>query len=101
MTLAPRSFAFTTLANAMGCASAILLPMIRMASLLTRSCGKVVAPPRPSEVPRPGTVELCHTNLRSEWYNRGNDEGREEDLFWERESHEPPLIFQWKKSKVA
>jgi len=21
---------------------------------------KVVAPPRPNEVPRPGTVELCH-----------------------------------------
>ena len=42
-----------------------------------------------------------HTNLRSEWYNKGNDEGREEDLFWERESHEPLLIFQWKKSNVA
>ena len=42
-----------------------------------------------------------HTNLRSEWYNKGNDEGREEDLFWERESHEPLLIFQWKKSIVA
>src|SRR5260221_14671046 len=42
-----------------GMRPAILLPMIRMASLLTRSCGKVVAPPRPSEVPRPGTVELC------------------------------------------
>jgi len=34
------------------------------------------------------------TNLRSEWYTRGNDEGREEDLFWERESHEPQLIIQ-------
>ena len=42
-----------------------------------------------------------NTNLRSEWYNKGNDEGREEDLFWERESHEPLLIFQWKKSNVA
>jgi len=39
--------------------------------------------------------------LRSEWYTKGNDEGREEDLFWERESHEPLLIFQWKKSNVA
>ena len=25
-----------------------------------RSCWKVVAPPRPSDVPRPGTVEECH-----------------------------------------
>jgi hypothetical protein len=24
------------------------------------SCWKVVAPPRPNVVPRPGTVELCH-----------------------------------------
>ncbi len=36
---------------------------------------------------------VFHTNLRSEWYNRGNDIEREEDLFWERESHEPLLIF--------
>ena len=41
------------------------------------------------------------TNLRSEWYTRGNDGGREEDLFWERESHEPQLIFHWKKSNAA
>ena len=34
--------------------------MIRMASALSRSCWAVVAPPRPNEVPRPGTVELCH-----------------------------------------
>ena len=47
------------------------------------------------------TAILSYTNLRSEWYNKGNDEGREEDLFWERESHEPLLIFQWKKSNVA
>jgi hypothetical protein len=31
-----------------------------MQSALARSCWKVVAPPRPNEVPRPGTVELCH-----------------------------------------
>ncbi len=35
-------------------------PMIRIASALARSCCAVVAPPRPKEVPRPGTVELCH-----------------------------------------
>gem|GEM_PF-5228353 len=51
--------------------------------------------------PRSMPGEGANTNLRSEWYNKGNDEGREEDLFWERESHERLLIFQWKKSNVA
>jgi hypothetical protein len=35
-------------------------PMIVITSELARSPGKVVAPPRPNEVPRLGTVELCH-----------------------------------------
>ena len=35
-------------------------PMIRMQSEFCRSCWNVVAPPRPNDVPRPGTVELCH-----------------------------------------
>ena len=35
-------------------------PMIRIASALAKSCCAVVAPPRPKDVPRPGTVELCH-----------------------------------------
>jgi hypothetical protein len=35
-------------------------PMITMQSEFCRSRGNVVAPPRPNEVPRPGTVELCH-----------------------------------------
>jgi hypothetical protein len=26
---------------------------------------------------------------------------REEELYWERESHEPPLMFRWKKSNSA
>lgn len=30
-----------------------------MQSALARSCWKPVAPPRPNEVPRPGTVEEC------------------------------------------
>ena len=30
-----------------------------MQSLFARSCWKVVAPPRPNAVPRPGTVEEC------------------------------------------
>jgi hypothetical protein len=35
-------------------------PMITMQSEFWRSCWKSVAPPRPNEVPRLGTVELCH-----------------------------------------
>ena len=30
-----------------------------MTSAFFRSCWNVVAPPRPNEMPRPGTVELC------------------------------------------
>jgi hypothetical protein len=35
-------------------------PWITMQSEFCRSCWKSVAPPRPNEVPRPGTVEECH-----------------------------------------
>ena len=35
-------------------------PMITMQSEFCRSCWKPVAPPRPNDVPRLGTVELCH-----------------------------------------
>jgi hypothetical protein len=34
-------------------------PWTTMQSAFCRSCWKVVAPPRPKEVPRPGTVEEC------------------------------------------
>ncbi len=34
--------------------------MSTMQSEFARSCWKVVAPPLPNEVPRPGTVEECH-----------------------------------------
>ena len=34
-------------------------PMMTMKSELTRSCWYFVAPPRPKEAPRPGTVEVC------------------------------------------
>ena len=60
MTVAPRSRASITQWKPTGWFSAIDDPMIRMASALARSCCAVVAPPRPNEVPRPGTVELCH-----------------------------------------
>jgi hypothetical protein len=35
-------------------------PMIVITSAFWRSCCASVAPPRPNDVPRPGTVELCH-----------------------------------------
>jgi len=40
--------------------SAMLDPMITMQSEFWTSCWNVVAPPRPNDVPRPGTVEECH-----------------------------------------
>ena len=60
MTFAPRSRAFITQRKPTGCASAIEEPWIRTQSAFWRSCWKLVAPPRPNEVPRPGTVEECH-----------------------------------------
>ena len=60
MTFAPRSRAFITQRNPTGCASAMPEPWMRMQSACWRSCKAVVAPPRPNEVPRPGTVEECH-----------------------------------------
>ena len=38
-------------------ASAKFEPWMMMQSALRRSCWNIVAPPRPNEVPRPGTVE--------------------------------------------
>ncbi len=35
-------------------------PMITMQSENCRSCWKVVAPPRPKDVPKLGTVDECH-----------------------------------------
>ncbi len=60
MTLAPRALASITHWKPTGWHSAMFDPMIRMQSELTRSCWKVVAPPLPKDVPRPGTVEECH-----------------------------------------
>ena len=60
MIRAPRSLAFITQRKPTGCASAIEEPSMRMQSAFWRSCRKVVAPPRPNDAPRPGTVELCH-----------------------------------------
>ena len=60
MTFAPRSLASITHWKPTGWHSAMFDPMIRMQSERCRSCRNVVAPPRPNDVPRPGTVELCH-----------------------------------------
>ena len=59
ITVAPRRLASTTYWKATGWASAMLEPWITMQSELARSCTKFVAPPRPNEAPRLGTVALC------------------------------------------
>ena len=60
MTVVPRAFASITHWNATGWHSAMFDPQITMQSELIRSRGKLVAPPRPKLVPRPGTVAECH-----------------------------------------
>ena len=59
MSFAPRSLAFMTQRNATGWHSAMLEPSTTMQSASVRFRGKVVAAPRPSRTPRPGTLELC------------------------------------------
>jgi len=58
--VAPRCLAFITQRNPTGWHSAMFEPWISTQSECCRSCWNVVAPPRPNEIPRPGTVELCH-----------------------------------------
>ena len=60
ITRAPRALASITHWNPTGWASAMFEPMITMQSAFARSCCVLVAPPRPNEVPRLGTVEECH-----------------------------------------
>ena len=59
ITFAPRALASITHWKATGWHSAMFEPSMRMQSELIRSRGKLVAPPRPKLVPRPGTVEEC------------------------------------------
>jgi hypothetical protein len=59
ITRAPRDLASITHWNPTGWASAMFEPMITMQSDSARSSCVLVAPPRPNEVPRPGTVEEC------------------------------------------
>jgi hypothetical protein len=60
MMVAPRSRASITHWKPTGWHSAMLLPWMMMQSEFWRSSWKVVAPPRPKLIPRPGTVEECH-----------------------------------------
>lgn len=59
MTFAPRARASATHWKPTGCASAMLPPWSTMQSALAMSCSVWVAPPRPNEAPRPGTVAEC------------------------------------------
>src|SRR3989449_9632449 len=54
--------------NATGWHSAMLEPMITKQSVCSRLRGYSVAAPRPSRVPRPGTLELCHILA---WFSMG------------------------------
>ena len=66
MIFAPRIFAFMTNWKPTGWHSAKFDPWITMQSLFARSCWNVVAPPRPNDAPRPGTVEECQ---RRAWFS--------------------------------
>ena len=59
--------AWITQRKATGWHSAMFEPMMRTLSAFFKSIENVVAPPRPYEVPRPGTVELCHIRA---WFSR-------------------------------
>ena len=60
ITVAPRAFASITHWNPTGWHSAMFEPWMTMQSAFCRSCWKVVAPPRPNDVPKLGTVLECH-----------------------------------------
>jgi hypothetical protein len=60
ITLAPLALASTTHWKPTGWHSAMLELWMTMQSDSARSCWKLVAPPRPNEVPKLGTAEECH-----------------------------------------
>ncbi len=60
MTREPRLRASITHWKATGWASAMFEPSMTMRSALAKSCTVFVAPPRPNEAPRLGTVAECH-----------------------------------------
>ena len=60
MILAPRALASPTHWKPTGWHSAMFEPSMTMQSEFARSSRKLVAPPRPNEAPRPGTVAECY-----------------------------------------
>ena len=74
-----RVFACITQRNATGWHSAMFEPMIRMLSAFFMSIANVVAPPRPYEVPRPGTVELCQIRA---WFSMKTSPSARINLHW-------------------
>ena len=60
MSVAPFIRALSGQRNATGWHSAMFEPMMTTQSEYSMFRGYSVAAPRPSRVPRPGTLELCH-----------------------------------------
>ena len=52
---------------------------MRIASASRTSIWLVVAPPRPNEVPRPGTVELCQMRA---WFSSQISPSARQSLSW-------------------
>ena len=77
--LGERVLARITQRKATGWHSAMFEPMIRMLSECCTSAAKVVAPPRPYEVPRPGTVAECHIRA---WFSRKTTPSARISLHW-------------------
>ena len=77
--LSTRVLACITQRKATGWHSAMFEPMMKMLSECLRSMANVVAPPRPNEVPRPGTVELCHIRA---WFSRLTTPSARISLHW-------------------
>ncbi len=59
ITVAPLALASITHWKPTGWHSAMFDPWMTMQSAIARSCWKPVAPPRPKEAPKLGTVALC------------------------------------------
>ena len=69
----------STQRKATGWHSAMFEPMIRIASAYCMSMEMVVAPPRPNEVPRPGTVAECQIRA---WFSSQISPSAAQSLRW-------------------
>jgi hypothetical protein len=79
MILAPLALAYITQRKAMGWHSAMFNPMIITASACCMSIAKVVAPPRPIVMPKPGTVEECQMRA---WFSIATTPRPRNSLAW-------------------